>query len=278
MHSQFPSLSEAKDYLVTAFLLVISAGLLIGRNEGGMDHLRNASMTVYSYLELPLSSFHANSRASQKDIELHKENIQLRRKLNRLHLATSFRWASEFGSIQADSLSLYPVQFVGKELRQANNVLTINAGSVDGLKVNMPVITAKGLVGKIVLVAPHFSEVMPYLNTLFKVSAQLQKSHAPGIVSWNPKNINELELNYVPKTIPVDSGEVVFTSGYGQQFPPRIPIGKVTSTQLNKGRGTQLIYIRPAVNLYTVTTGFVLTQTPDTAKKKLLKQYHKLFR
>jgi rod shape-determining protein MreC len=278
MHSQFPSLSEAKDYLLTAFLLIISAWLLISRNGGRMDHLRNASITIYSYLELPLSSFRAHSRTRQRNKELRKENIQLRNKLNRLRLTTSFSEAvPKFGGVQADSLSLYPVQFVGKELHQANNMLTINAGSKDGLKINMPVVTAKGLVGKIILVAPHFSEVMPYLNTLFKVSAQLQKSHAPGIVGWDGKNISELELNYVPKTIPVDSGEVVVTSGYSQQFPPNIPIGKVTSTELNEGRGTQLIYIQPVVNLYTATTGYVLTEPPDTAKKKLRKQYQKLF-
>ncbi len=282
MRSQFPSFSEAKDYLLTAILLIISAWLLGSRNKGGMDHLRDASITVYSYLELPLSTFRNHSRTRKRNRELRKQNIRLQNELNRLRLTVSSnKEAAKLGDAPADSLGLYPVQFVGKELHQANNVLTINAGSADGLKVNMPVITAKGLVGKVVLVAPHFSEVMPYLNTLFKVSAKLQKSHAPGIVGWegwDGEKTNDLVLNHVPKTIPVDSGEVVLTSGYDLHYPPNIPIGKVSSTELNKGRGTQLIYIHPMVNLYTITSGYVITSKPDTAMKKLRKQYQKLFK
>jgi rod shape-determining protein MreC len=280
MRSQFQSFSESKDYILTAFLLIVSFGLLFSRNSGGLDRLRSASITIYSYIELPLSKFRLHTQVLRRNKELRKQNIHLRNKLNRLRNAESDdNLVSKFHLSWADSSSLHPVQFVGKELHQANNVLTINAGSKEGLRKNMGVISAQGLVGKIVLVARNYSEVMPYLNTLSKVSAKLQKSHAYGIVGWNgPESTNNLELKYVTKSIPVDSGEVVYTSGYGRQFPPDIPIGTVKRSELIKGRGWQRIYIHPSVNLYTVTNGYVITGKPDTAKIKLQKQYRKLYK
>ena len=46
-------------------------------------------------------------------------------------------------------------------------------------------------------------------------------------------------MSYVPKTIHVDSGQVVETSGYSLELPPFIPIGTVLRTQLQEGKETQ---------------------------------------
>ena len=119
---------------------------------------------------------------------------------------------------------------------------------------------------------------MPFFNTLFRVSAKLQTSNAYGIVSWKGENIYELELNYVPQTIKVESGEVVVTSGYSNQFPPDIPIGNVIRTEPDKGKDTQRIYIKPFVQLYTIAEGFVVTTKPDTARQALNKEYEALFK
>ncbi len=91
------------------------------------------------------------------------------------------------------------------------------------------------------------------------------------------KILSKLELRYVPQTIAVDTGEVVLTSGYSQEFPPNIPIGKVVRTEPNQGKDTQRIFVEPFVNLYTVAQGFVVTSEPDTAIKKLNNQYQELF-
>lgn len=142
----------------------------------------------------------------------------------------------------------------------------------------MPVISAKGLIGKVILTAPHYSLIMPYLHPLFRVSATLQKSNAYGIVKWSAEHIGRLVLKYIPQTVPVDSGEVVVTSGYSNQFPPYIPIGKVLYTKPEKGKETKNVYIEPFVNLYRIAEGFIITTPPDTAIKKLKKHYNKMFK
>lgn len=281
MRFRLPRISNAKDYILTALLLIVSAGLLIGRNQGGLENLRTVSIVLFSYIEEPLSNIQVYRQALKTNNELRKQNILLLDELSRLRSARQqneeLRALLDFS--RNSDLQLYPVQIMGKELNQVNNILTIDAGSNSGIEQGMPMIGAEGLVGKVVLTSAEYSQVMPYFNTVFRVSAKLQNSNAFGIISWSgPENIKELELQYVPQTVPVDTGEVVLTSGYSQQFPPNIPIGKVVRYEPNKGKDTQRIFVEPFVNLYTISEGFIVTSKPDTAIENLNNQYQELFK
>src|SRR5690606_29082021 len=99
---------------------------------------------------------------------------------------------------------LQAVTFVSKELTGLNNTFTIDAGSKKGMALGMPVVTSDGLIGKVVLTSENYSQVMPYFNNLFKVSARVQQSRSTGIVSWLGNDMSELVMDYVPKTIRVE--------------------------------------------------------------------------
>ncbi len=144
--------------------------------------------------------------------------------------------------------------------------------------VNMPVVNEQGLVGKVILTARNYSQVLPLYNTLFKVSARIQTSQAYGIVSWEGEQSTRLVMNYVPQTIQVDSGQVIETSGYSNHFPPNIPIGTVTETRPIQGKEIQEIFIDPFVSLHKVSEGFVVKYTPDSTLINLNAQYRERFK
>lgn len=278
MQFGFSRITEAKDYILAAVLLILSASLLVGRSQGGLNSLRKISVTIYSYLEEPLSSIRVYRQALKTNTDLRRQNITLLDELNRLRSAKQrtdeLRDLLNFS--RESNLTLYPVQIVAKELNNANNTLTVDAGSKQGITQGMPMVSAHGLVGKVVLTAANFSQVMPFYNTLFRASAKLQKSNAYGIISWGGGDL--LELNYIPQTIDVNPGEAVLTSGYSNQFPANIPIGEVVRTEPNKGKDTQRIFVRPFAELYTIAEGFIVTTPPDTAIKNLKENYRQLFK
>lgn len=280
MQFRLPRITDAKDHLLTALLLVASLVLMAGRYQGGIDNLRKVSITLFSYLEEPLSNIRVYRQALKTNTYLRKQNILLLNELSRLRAAEQqnkeLRSLLQFS--RTSELSLYPVRIVGKEIKQINinNSLTIDAGTRSGIREGMPLVSGEGLVGKVILTAPGYSQVMPFFNTLFRVSAKLQRSNAYGIVSWHGESIRELQLNYVPQTVEVDTGEVVVTSGYSNQFPPGIPIGQVTRIEPNEGKETQKIYLRPFVNLYEIAEGFIVKFTPDTTISKLNDQFEDL--
>jgi rod shape-determining protein MreC len=169
---------------------------------------------------------------------------------------------------------------VGKQLTGSNNILTIDAGTSDGLEQGMPLVSSDGLIGKIVLSGAYYSQVMPFYNSLFRVSARVQENQANGIVSWTGgagELYGELVMDFVPKTIPVDSGFIIETSGNSNQFPGGIPIGRVIRTEPEPGRETQRIFLEPFVQLANISQGFIIEFQPDTAIVNLQQEYNQLF-
>jgi rod shape-determining protein MreC len=278
MRFKLPSIADAKDHIITALILIIAVALMIGRYQGGLNNLRKASITIFSYLEEPLSNVRVYRQALKTNTYLRKQNVLLLDELSRLRAAKQrneqLRELLQFSS--ESNLSLYPVQIVAKELNQVTNALTVDAGKEEGITSGMPMVSSEGLVGKVILTANGYSQIMPYYNTLFRVSAKLQQSNAYGIVSWDGESKNELQLNYVPQTTKVDTGEVVVTSGYSNQFPPDIPIGKVLRTEPQEGKETQRVHIKPFVNLFEIAEGFIVKFEPDTTIKNLNEEYENL--
>lgn len=275
MQLRFPGITHVKDHILTAIILVAAIALMIGRHQGGLNNLRKASVTTFSYLEEPLSSIRIYRQALKTNTYLRKQNVLLLDELSRLRSVDqeNKRLSQLLEFSRKSNLSLYPVQVVGKDLRTSNS-LTVDAGSDQGIEPGMPIVGAEGLAGKVILTNKKYSKVMPFYNSLFKVSAKLQQSNAYGIVSWNGQTSqNELQLDYIPQTVAVDTGEVVVTSGYSNQFPPNIPIGKVIRTEPQKGKDTQKIFLAPLVNLYQMDAGFVVKFTPDTSIQNLQEQY-----
>ncbi|MFH5883068.1 rod shape-determining protein MreC [Halalkalibaculum sp. DA3122] len=279
MRFRLPRITDAKDHLITAVLLVLSLVLMVSRHQGGIENLRKVSITLFSYLEEPLSNIRVYRQALKTNTYLRKQNILLLDELSRLRAAgQQNRELRELLELKRETeLQLYPVHIVGKELNEINNSITVDAGTNQGIQMGMPMVSADGLVGRVILTAPNYSQVMPFYNTLFRASAKLQQSGAYGIVSWNGESIHELVLNFVPQTVPVDTGEVVVTSGYSNQFPPDIPIGKVVQTQPERGKETQKIFVEPFVNLHSIAEGFIIKITPDTTIQNLNQEYQQQF-
>lgn len=273
------NLSDAKDYIVTALILLFALAIMVGRHQGGIDSLRKLSVGTYSLLQEPLANIRIYRQALNTNTYLHRQNILLQDELSRLRSIQqeNRELRKLLGYQQSSDFELEPVLIVGKKLSGLNNTLTIDGGTNDQLKYGMPLVTSDGLVGKIVLAGSDYSLVMPYYNSLFRVSARIQENKAHGIVSWPGEQYGELVMDYVPKTIPVDSGFVVETSGSSNHYPAGIPIGRVIRTEPQAGRETQRIYLEPFVMLADIAEGFVVKFQPDSNIVNLENEYNQLF-
>ncbi len=272
-------LADAKDYIITALILLLATGLMVSRHDGGLQNARKISVTVLSYLEQPLSNIRIYRQALTTNTYLQRQNILLQDELSRLRSADQQnRILRELLNLRDESEhSLIPVQIVAKELKGLNNSLTVSAGTADGVRQGMPLMNSDGLVGQINFTAKNYSQVLPYSNSLFRVSARIQSSRAYGIVSWTGRSDNELILQYVPQTIQVNVGQIVETSGASNQFPAGIPIGEITAVEPGKGVETQTIYLRAFADLFTLSEAFVVAFEPDTTINQLIIQQEELF-
>lgn len=272
-------LSDAKDYILTAILLLLAIAMMINRHDGGLQNVRKASITVLSYLEQPLSVIRVYRQALTTNTYLHRQNIQLQDELSRL------RSVEEQNRILRDLLNLrqdlshpvIPVRIVAKDLTGLHNTLTIDSGTENGAMVGMPVINSDGLIGQIILTNKHYSQVLPYSNSLFRVSASVAETRAYGIVSWSATSHNELLLNHIPQTIQLMEGQTVETSGFSNQFPPGLPIGEIIGMEAGDGIETQTVHVRAFADLFTAAEAFIVAFEPDTLIQDLEDEQQELF-
>lgn len=270
---------EIRDYVLTGLFIFLAIAMLISRHDGGLHNLRTASVVVMSYIEQPLSQVRVYREALQTNEELRRQNVQLMDELSRLRSAQreneELRRLLDFPD--PDDPELHPVRIVSKTLTGMNNGLTIDAGERQGIETGMPVVSPDGLVGTVMLTSRNYSQVLPFQNPMFRVSARVQGIRAYGVISWEGSRFDELVMDYVPQTLSVDEGTVVETSGATDQFPAYIPVGEVIRTEHQEGRDTQRIFIRPYVSLNEIAEAFVMKYTGKPEVDSLLMEYQTQF-
>ena len=109
----------------------------------------------------------------------------------------------------------------------------IDLGSRDGLRVNLPVLTIDGLVGRISSVSLTRSQVVLLGDPNCKVSARVEnETRDTGIIGASgPLDTEFVELGYLSRNANLKPAQNVVTSGEGGIFPPGIPIGKIVDVQ-----------------------------------------------
>lgn len=128
------------------------------------------------------------------------------------------------------------------------NTLTIDKGKKHGIKKDMAVITSNGLIGKIAKVSNLSSEIKLITSddVNYKVSVSIKTSgrETYGILNGYDKETNLIKISGIDRSINVEKGAKVTTSGLGGVFPGGIFIGEVDSIKNDKYDLSKTIYIK----------------------------------
>ena len=114
----------------------------------------------------------------------------------------------------------------------SHNFITINKGRLNGVEPGMGVISAEGIVGKVMSVSNHFATVSSLLNTDVYVSARIKRTGNFGSIHWDTKHALTAKLMFIPSHIVLEQGDTVVTSGYNSIFPENITIGFIDEFSL----------------------------------------------
>jgi rod shape-determining protein MreC len=139
----------------------------------------------------------------------------------------------------------------------------IDKGAVDGVTVDMPVINADGLVGRVVDVYPGSAKVMLILDPDSAVSVRLSASGDRGVLQGQREE--PLVFRLIDAETEVQPGEAVETSGYsleeglGGVYPPSIQVGVVDSVEPDPSNLTLEVRVRPRVDFSRLSTVGVIT-------------------
>jgi len=151
-------------------------------------------------------------------------------------------------------------QVIGSTGSEQSRAIYLDKGDKDGIKPDMAVITADGIVGKVLHVYRSTSLVLLISDQTSGVGAILDKSRLQGILRGMPSG--EIALERIMTDEQVPAGELVLTSGGDRIFPKGLPIGRVT--KVSTGSDLFLnVRVKPAANLSKLEEVLVVTKVDE---------------
>lgn len=166
-----------------------------------------------------------------------------------------------------------PAQIISRNLDNAYSYITIDKGSVHGIKKNMPVLAFqngnKGLVGKIIQVGTVTSQVIPVYNIDNIVSARIQNSRDLGLVKGLGSQDQPLVLEYIRKRVidELSFGDVIVTSGENNNYMKDIPIGTISKITVLDYNSSLKIELTPMIDFARLENVVVVNQVELNDRK-----------
>src|SRR5215217_8369821 len=215
-----------------------------------------------------------NISAKSENDKLKKENADLRQQVARAEAAENENKKLR-GLVDLPENPAYPdgtkpltARVIARSPTVWSEAVQIDAGSSDGVRVDQPVITNGGLVGRITSVTGGTATVTLLVDASSAVSAQVLPDGKIGVVRPKVGNPNDMQLQYLDKNTRVAKGDLVITSGSTDEkleslFPKGIPIGRVKRVDPDELDIYERIHIEPFADFKRMEFVQVLRANPQ---------------
>ena len=197
----------------------------------------------------------------EENDELKKRNTELEEALRQLEVIQSENSTlKEYLSLteQYKNYKTVPAYVINKDVSNYSQIFVINIGSDNGVKENMTVISAEGLVGHVISVTKDTAKVQPLIDTSNVVSATLENSK-DNVICRGTLNGNELKATYVSTDTVLTEEEKLYTSGMGGIYPKGIYIGAIKKINETKNITDRNFIVEAAVDFDNLETVLVIT-------------------
>jgi len=141
----------------------------------------------------------------------------------------------------------------------------IDKGKAAGLKRDMPVVNASGVVGRIVSISNNYAKVLLIIDQNSAVDCLIQRSRDRGMVKGMSTEV--CKMDYMAKSSDAVVGDVAITSGLGGIFPKGLLVGKISGVKEGSGKLFKEITVLPFVNFSKLEEVLVI-QTADRKDKE----------
>lgn len=196
----------------------------------------------------------------EENEELKQRNIQLEEALRQLEVIQSENSTlKEYLNLteQYKGYKTVPAYIINKDISNYSSIFVINAGTDNGIKENMTVIAAEGLVGHVISVTKDTAKVQTLVDTSNVVSSTLENSK-DNVIARGTLNGNELKATYVSTDTVLTEGEKLHTSGMGGIYPKGIYIGNIKKINETKNITDRNFIVESAVDFENLETVLVI--------------------
>ena len=266
-------------WLMIALLLINFVLMAFDAKEinSGQRIVRVWTQTMADFIQSPVTTVSSSvsnyftsisslrSAASENDkLKQRVQELEVEKKQKEELASENERLRSLLNLKEHSKYNVLIARIIGRDPSVWFDSSIVNRGSLDGVALNMPVVTDGGLVGRITAVSPLTSQVDLITRDksgLGAVIGQVGESTALGVVSGTSKK-DLLEMKYVPGNIDVQTGQAVFTTGQDGIFPPGLKVGEIVNVVQGSATTPHQILIRPAAKLSSMQEVGILLYEP----------------
>jgi rod shape-determining protein MreC len=229
-------LSRNRNFILFVLLEAFSFRLIIQNNSyWGATYFNTSNHYVARILAF---SNAAQDFANLRDVNEHlaEENVRLNALVAQLQEENPTDSPPGYvpDSVFARRFAFRVAKVVNNETNRANNYITIDKGTAEGIRPGMGVISATGIVGKVRFCSEHYSVITSILHSQFMVSTRLVRSNEIGTAKWDGKNPEVIELVDISRYMPIQKGDSAVTSNQNSVFPPGIMVGRVKEARVRQ--------------------------------------------
>ncbi len=262
MQRVYQFIAEQRAYIALGLAVVVSLGLMamgysekLGFARSVTTGLLKAGHSVFAWPMGLADLRYQNEVLREQNLRLSMELVEIREaKLENERL----RGLLNFKVANRDDGDYLASKVIARDPDRITNTILIDIGQSDGVAERMPVVTADGLVGRILEVHPWTSIVQLLLDRNCRVSAIVQRNtRTQGIVMVEDGTFH---LCHVPLRSVVEEGDVVVSSGLGGIFPGGLHVGTVTEVGDEEQGLFREVILTPGVNFSNLEEVFVLKE------------------
>ncbi|MFM9052942.1 MAG: rod shape-determining protein MreC, partial [Bacteroidota bacterium] len=158
---------------------------------------------------------------------------------------------------------------VNNSINRRSNYLTLDRGSLQGVKPEMGVICADGIVGIVKDVSEHYCSVISFLHKDTRISARVQKNGFIGSMVWEGYDPASGSLMDIAKHVKLAVGDTIVTSSFSTIFPEGIMIGKIQKLDPKTGVNFQDVDVDLSTKFGSLTHVYLIDNVLKSEQKKL---------
>lgn len=139
----------------------------------------------------------------------------------------------------------------------------INRGTSAGIRPDMGVVNAQGVVGRTWTVAGGIAKVQLLLDSASGVAVLVQRSRVQGVLVGRGDHL--LQLRYVSALDDLQPGDLLLTSGQDRIYPKGLPVGVIAEVSESVAR-QRVVTVVPRVDFNRLEEVLVLTESSSEAE------------
>lgn len=230
-----------KNFLLFAFLFIISVGLTIQTHNFHNNKFISSANVVTGAVYTFRNNITDYFTLSKENEQLLQENLRLRKKLAQFR--NSFDDEVLDSTVLPSKFKYYTARVINNNYSKSKNHLTIDRGKRDSIKIDLGVISSKGIVGIVSDISANYATVQSILNTNSRINAKLKKSSHFGSLIWNTEDPNVAQLIDIPRIAQLNYGDTIITGGRSTIFPEGILIGTIQDFHLDRDKNYYYVNI-----------------------------------